>query len=443
MSNTSVQALVMLISVFAGIALGIGGLGWLYFWMRFPMPALRKVRSLWISGKHAESHDLVRSLIPRIEERRDYRNLATARLWLAAYAWENELGKVMAEQSRRAVDEAIAMGKPWQQLWADIAYGLALVAIGRFEDARKPLENAELQATTMNAQSPRMFIRTGLGWSHWVTGNRQMATDYAKAACADVGRFPEQAYQHPRLLLELGHLCFELGLWDEALLRLDETQAHAPDGSVLRTRALLFHARIDLERGDFDRAVEILERGLRHLPQEAAELRGWHHFYLSRIHQLVQQPQSARLALEQARMEAARAEVPDLSCMVGLALTRQLRLQKQHTQAREILLRIQVELLSEEPGPLLAQTLLAWGEWFLDQGDDREAFAHFRLADRLLSGLDQATIDPDLPYRLALLHHRMGLLPEGIRYEQEGDQLRRRLGIRRPAPIRRGVIQAA
>jgi|GEM_PF-4476056 len=437
------RELALTIVVWMAILLGLGGGVWLYFFMRFPMPALRKVRSLWLRGQHTESHELVCKLIPRIEERRDYRNLATARLWMAAYAWENELTKVMAEQSRRAVDEAIAMGKPWQQLWADIAYGLALVAIGRFEDARKPLENAELMTTTMNAPRPRMFIRTGLGWSHWVTGNRAMATDYAKAAGADVGRYPELAYQHPRLLLELGHLCFELGLWDEALLRLDETQAHAPEGSLIRTRALLFHARIDLERGEFDRAVEILEKGLRGLPQDSSELRGWHHFYLSRIHHLAAQPQPARLSLEQARMEAARADVPDLSCMVGLALTRQLRSQKQHTQAREILLRIQVELLSEEPGPLLAQTLLAWGEWFLDQGDDREAFAHFRLADRLLSGLDQATIDPDLPYRLALLHHRMGLLPEGIRYEQEGDALRRRLGIRRPAPIRRGVIQAA
>jgi len=433
MTNAQLQQSILIVSLILG---GLLLLLWSWFYFKWPRPVVRHIRGLWRRGQHEEAATLAKSMLPRLENLRLYRDLATVRLWIAARAWENHEPRKLADQSRRAVDEALVAGKPWQQLLSEIAYGWALVAMGRPEEARKPLEAAELRTTTLNLQEPRMFIRTALGQAHLAIGNRQLAVDYARAACSDVSRYPTSAFTHPRLCFELGKLCHELGLWDEALLRLDEAQAHSIEGSLVNAEALLLHARIDLERGAFDRAVQVLERNLQRLPPSASVLRGWHHLYLARIHALAQQPQAARLALEQARMDASQVTDPELACQIGLALTRQLRQQQQHAAARDLLLRLQVELLSEEPGSQLAQTLLAWGEWFLEQGDDREAYAHFRLGERLLSGLDQPTLDPDLPYRLALLHHRMGLLTEGVRYEQEGDALRRRLGIQRPPPMR-------
>lgn len=415
-----------------------------YWWFRWPHPDLRRAQKAWQYNKHAVAYDIWRSLVPRLEQRRMFRELATARLGLAAFAWEQEQYRTMAEQARRAVDEAMVRGKAWQQLAADTAFGLSQIGLRRAELARKPLEAAEVQSTVQGRHWIRPYLRTGLGWVHWAAGNRQMALDYARAACTDVEREPGSVAAHPMLSCQLGRLCYELGLWEEALARLDETQAHATtaEQSHLRAKALYLHAVIQIEQGVGEDIPALLERAASLAQSRDQELLGYIHLARARFYETRGQVQPARLALEQARGAAAAGNSAELACRVALALAAQHRQRGQYREARELLVRTQAQLLSEEPGALLAHALYAWGDLFLDQGDDREAYAHFRLADRLAAQLGRQGLDCDFPYRFALLHYRMGLLPEGLQLEQEGDQLRRKLGVRRLPPGRDQMAQA-
>ncbi|MEO7993822.1 MAG: hypothetical protein ABI743_05435 [bacterium] len=416
------------------IALGLAAL----WWNAWPRPRLRRLRRDWLAGRHSDVLEAARTLLVPLKKRLRYRDTATVRLWIVAALWERGDFAEMAMQARQAIDESLTKGRPWQEIVAETAYGLAMIGLGRHDEARRPLEAAEVKSIAQQRPRVRMYIRTGLGWVQLAAGNRQLANDYARAACGDIRTNPAWAFEHPALLLSLARLCTELGVWDEATERFDELQAHSPIPSQ-RLEGLLGHARIDLERGNFPRAMELLQRVLKEGGKDYPSQAGHAQLYLARLHTFLGQPNEARLAIEQARLAGGRVDDHHFHCQIALAMAGQHRGVKRYADAREILLKTQVELLAEDPGVDLARTLVSWGELFLDQGNDREAYAHFRLADRLFKAGGQASWDIDLPYRLALLHHRMGLLDKGTRYEQEGDQLRRKLGVaRQPEVLRKG-----
>jgi len=198
------------------------------------------------------------------------------------------------------------------------------------------------------------------------------------------------------------------------------------------------HGMIDAERGNLAAGYEVLQEALRLVAREQPATAARIHLTLAKLYRNVGQTGEARLSVEQARGLAGKAADQDLEREVALAVATQHRLQGRYQEARELLTRALVDALAEDPGPELAQVLIGWGELLLELGDDREAYAHFRLAERIRQGFGGTLWDIELPYRLALLHHRMGLLDRGSKYEQEGDHLRRKLGItRRPTVLRK------
>ncbi|HYE77452.1 MAG TPA: hypothetical protein VEI97_05660, partial [bacterium] len=64
-------------------------------------PLLRKALKQWQLGNRDAAHDSFQLLVPRLKGRFALRDLATVRLYLAAFFWERGLPRAMAEQARR------------------------------------------------------------------------------------------------------------------------------------------------------------------------------------------------------------------------------------------------------------------------------------------------------------------------------------------------------